>query len=97
MNVKMDRYESLELRVCKIFGEFSELLSEDARNNVEHYIDVAEIEMAYESLVLSLIDEKIVVSDILRKELLEIGVLLGLDKDSVFRADFWELVNGKFG
>ena len=46
--------------------------------------------MACESFVLSVIEEQIRLSPEARKELLQLSVALGLDKESIFRADFWQ-------
>ena len=83
-------YQLVESRFRNVFARYERQLSDEARQNVEHYVGVAEIEMACESFVLSVIEEQIRLSPEARKELLQLSVALGLDKESIFRADFWQ-------
>jgi hypothetical protein len=76
-------------RLHEILSQIS-ALSPGGVDHVEHYLGVAEIEMAYESLVLSLMGEQVVLDRRLANELLLLGVALGLDQESVFQGDFWE-------
>lgn len=90
-------YKELESRFLKIFSRYVSALTGEAFDNVRHYIDVAELEMAYEAFVLSVIEEGVMLSESEINELLELGKVLGLDRDSVFREDFWELLRGLRG
>jgi hypothetical protein len=85
-------YLFLEARLCSVFDNFAPQLSDEARQNVEHYIEVAELEMACESLVLSVIEEHIQLSADIKEELLRLCCALHLDEEAVFRADFWKIV-----
>lgn len=84
-------YESFEGRLRCILGRYGEKLSVEACQNVEQYMGVAEIEMACESLTLSLLHEEIPITPESKDELLQLCTALGLAKESIFRADFWQL------
>ncbi|WP_443190060.1 hypothetical protein [Pseudomonas indica] len=47
--------------------------------------------MAYESFILSVVDERIALSKEEKLALLPVGHALGVDKESVFREDFWDV------
>lgn len=85
-------YERLERRFREVFRGCAPSLSDDAMHNVEHYLDVAELEMALESFLLSALEERISLSAAAKRDLLELGVATGLDKESVLRADLWLLI-----
>lgn len=84
-------YESFEGRLRGILGRYGEKLSAEACQNIEHYMGVAEIEMACESLTLSLLNEEIPIAPESKDELLQLCTALGLAKESIFRANFWQL------
>lgn len=69
---------------------YAGLLSAEAVAHVQHYIDVAEYEIACESFVMSLKLEKVALSSQHADQLTDLGIALGLDKDSMFTGDFWE-------
>lgn len=69
---------------------YAGLLSAEAVAHVQHYIDVAEYEIACESFVMSLKLEKVALSGQHADQLTDLGIALGLDKDSMFTGDFWE-------
>lgn len=91
-----ERYRELVADFKAVFVSCSRLLTDEAVQNVEHYLEVAELEMAYESFVLSVIEEKIPLSESARMDLLGLGLALGLDKEAVFRADFWQIAQNMF-
>ena len=84
-------YQSIDARFRIIFDRYAVQLSKEGRENVQHFIAVAEVEMACESFVLSVLEEQVQLSDDAKKELLELALALQLDKESVFRADFWQV------
>jgi hypothetical protein len=47
--------------------------------------------MACESFILSVAEERIQLPGDAKKELLDLAIALHLDKQSVFRADFWQM------
>lgn len=66
-------------------------LSSAARQHVAHYLEIGEVEMACESLVLSLNDERVVLSQSEKADLLEVCRTVRLHEESVFRDDAWQL------
>ena len=84
-------YENMEARFQNAVKPFASKLSVEARQSFEHYVAVAEIEMACESFILSVLEEQIELPADAKKELLELCLMLRLDKESVFRADFWQV------
>jgi len=93
--INADAYVELESRFLAVFLSLKPSFSTDAVATVEHYISVAELEMACESLVLSLVEESIVISADLWQELLSLCRALGLDKESVFKPDFFEFAQAR--
>lgn len=90
-------YHNIESRFRSVYSHYVSILSPDGVQNVEHYLDASELEMAYESFLLSMIEEKLDLAKQDKPELFDIGKLLGVDKDSVFRADFWQHVKSLWG
>jgi hypothetical protein len=66
----------------------------DGAEHVSHCLSVGELEMAFEWFVLSLLEVKAVLPPEEKAALRELGFALGLDKESIFRADFWGRVQG---
>lgn len=91
----MDKSEYIKTsqRFSDIFGRYEKLLSADSKEHVEHLIDNAELEMACESFILSVIDEDVALGSRDRQDLLDLCLVLGLDRESVFRADFWSVAH----
>lgn len=85
------QYKIIEARFQSAISPFALKLSAEARQSVEHYIEVAEIEMACESFILSVLEERIALPSDAKRELLELCLSLRLDKGSVFRVDFWQI------
>ena len=84
-------YQLIDARFRNIFNSLAAQLSKEGRENVEHFIEVAEVEMACESFILSVAEERIQLPGDAKKELLDLAIALHLDKQSVFRADFWQM------
>lgn len=82
-------YGIVNARFRSLFSELSSCLSTDGRENVDHYLGVDELDMACESLVLSVLEEGVGLSPLMKRELMSCCLSLGLDKESVFRHDFW--------
>ncbi|WP_431050328.1 hypothetical protein [Roseateles sp. L2-2] len=92
----MEDDEDIAARVALLFRSYADKLSADGRTHVDHYIDVGELEMAFESFVLTLMEERISPEAEDRVEMRAIGVALKLDKETVFRPDFWEAAQSYF-
>ena len=82
---------SVERRLRHLVERVAPMLSNAARDHVEHYLEVCELEMACESFVLSIMEESAMLDVTLQVELLEVCRALQLDRQSVFRHDFWKL------
>jgi len=89
-------YQRVDARFRRVFDGYAALLSEGSRAHVRHFVEVAEIEMACESFVLSLLEEGIRLSVDVKRELLDLALDLQLDRESVFRSDFWQFANDSF-
>jgi hypothetical protein len=77
----------IALGLCKTF------LSPEAISDVTHYLDHGEIEVAYESLGLSLKAENVDVPRAAKELLYPLGRKLGVDKEAVLSSTFWEDVS----
>ena len=75
------------------FGMCMPTLSAEAKKNVQHYLNHGELEMAFESLGLSVKAEGIHVPRAARELLYPLGAGLGLIEESVFSATFWKEVS----
>jgi hypothetical protein len=89
----MDKTEYKKIDTCvrSIFDRYAAQLSNEGQENVQHYIEAAELEMAGESFILSLLEEQVQLPIEVKKELRELALGLRLDKESVFRDDFWQI------
>ena len=65
----------------------------EAIQDVEHWLQHDELELAFESLGLSIMRERVVLGSEERMILFPLGPLLGLDRESVLSASFWEDVS----
>jgi hypothetical protein len=84
-------YPRFEKEFRRVFDTYSSALALESVENVRHYLNVAELEMAYETFVLSLVEEQVQLSDTDRLTLSKLGPPLGVDADPVFKADFWDV------
>lgn len=85
---------SARLNVCIVRLEPTVTISAIA--HVSHYIKHGEIEMAYESLILSCIRERVRCDAHTSKELRAIGTDLSMETESVFEVDFWQIAQEYF-
>lgn len=86
----MIEYLELKQEFMVIFNDYKNRLDIDSVGHVQHYVNVAELELAYESFILSLREASI---DLLSQDaiaLVKMGISLELNKDSVFQFDFWK-------
>ncbi len=68
------------------------LLSAEASKDVKHYLDHAEIEIAYESLGMSLKAENVSIPQQAKEILYPLGIILNVNSESVLSGNFWEEV-----
>jgi hypothetical protein len=64
-------------------------LSAEATREIEHWLQHDELELAFESLGLSIMREQVTLSSEVREALFPLGLLLGLDRESVLSSTFW--------
>ena len=83
-----EEYQELENETALLLHTFRLYLEDADIQHVEHYLKHAEIEMAFESLGLSLMARHVQVKEH-EQRLTRIGALLGLDRESVFDDHFW--------
>ena len=76
-------------RLRSIASDWRPMLADDSDQNVTHYLDNGEVEMAYESMILSAMDEHLSCTEAVANELYAMGLELRLDKSSVFDSEFW--------
>lgn len=86
---KVDYNEVYE-SIVSLLEAYSDILDTDTYSAVTHYLEHGEYEMAYEGLFIDLIDAKFEIQKIDIKYYLTLGVKLNLDKESVFKGDFWK-------
>lgn len=91
--IDADAYVALEGRFSVVLEPLKSRLGNEAAATVAQYMAVAELEMACESFVLSLVEESVAISEDTWQELMLICKALDLDKTSVFKADFWEFAS----
>lgn len=89
--MKSIEYHLAERRFQSEYSRHRESLSPEAREQIESLMNAAELEMACESLVLSLLEEEILLNDESKHKLLQLCGQLGLERDSVYRHDFWAI------
>ena len=82
-------HSRLEARFESLIKPHFVLMDREMADHVRHYLDAGELEMAFESFVLSSIELQIGFAADERVRLIDLGKLLGLQDKSVFKADFW--------
>ena len=75
----------IEDTLCFVQNE----LDDNAVEAVRHYLENAEYEMAFEGLIIEIMNLKYRPA-IDWDECRKVGIELGLNQDSVFKIDFWE-------
>jgi hypothetical protein len=89
MKITASEYKLLGDRFREIAERHLAEIPPDGAEHVTHCLAVGELEMAFESFVLSVLEIEAVLAQVERAALRELGVALGLDKESIFQADFW--------
>ncbi len=89
MIVNPKEYADCESILQSKIRQLRTLLPHGAIETVEYYLCNAEIEMAFESLGLSIIQHKVLLERETSQALYELGVRLSMDKESVFDDQFW--------
>jgi hypothetical protein len=87
--MKPDEYANFEAEFESLIRAHLTQMDNQSANHVRHYVDAGELEMAFESFVLSSMDIAVRFSAEEKARLHALGLSLGLQSNSVFRADFW--------
>jgi hypothetical protein len=82
-------YRKAEADFKAALRECAPLLSVEALKDVKHYVENAELELAYESLILSLNEECVLVPPVCKKLLYPMADLLGITQDGVLIGTSW--------
>lgn len=91
MKLTPQEYHRLEEELVKFLEAVRLAIPRDEVQNVNHYVRHAEIEMAFESLGLSIIKHRIKLMEPFGgKRLITLGSKLRLNEESVFDPDFWQ-------
>ncbi len=78
----------------KVLSNFRTMLPEDSVEAIKHYLEHGEVEIALEGLCIDLISEGLMsLSDLY--QLKSMAREVGLDRESVLRADFWSLLEAE--
>lgn len=91
-----ENYNELGARLKACVGLFTSKLAGDSVEHVCHYIEHGELEMAYESLVLSCLKEGVACEIPVANELRSIGIELNMEVESVFEPEFWRIAQELF-
>ena len=78
-------------RLAQLIEPLAGRLSDSSRADVNHWLDVGEAEMACESVILAIHAERPAIDQETKFALLDMAKKLHLDRESVFRGDFWQL------
>jgi hypothetical protein len=87
--MNMEAFRQFREEIIEVLATYNAPLAYDSAANAKHYLDVNELEMACESLVLSLMGENVPISDSHAAVLSNMCKALALDQQSIFREDFW--------
>jgi hypothetical protein len=85
-----ENYANYKNRVFKLLNIIEDQISPDVLNGVSHYLNHAEIEMAFELLCLEVIDKNISLNQETKNELLDLAKNFKLDIHSTYEPNFWE-------
>lgn len=88
-----ESYLRLERRFLPIFHMHKDQLDNEIVNGIRHFVDVGELEMACEMFVLFSIEKCLKFDAAERRELLDLSLSLGLDRETVKRDDYWQIAS----
>lgn len=84
-----EQYRRLGARFARVLDLTQSEVDSESLECVHHYVDHAEIEMAFEILCLGLIKSSVRLPPDLAREIESLARELGLDSASVFDAELW--------
>lgn len=96
MNLSQEAYEKANGEVETLLEKYRSTISKDSVAHIEHYLHHDELEMAFESLALSVIEEHIEISEPDQKIMLQLGITLEVESNSVFDGETWNKLVAAF-
>jgi hypothetical protein len=91
MTMNPNQYKEIESFIKATLSQVSSLLDAETIDSVNHYLDNAEIEMAFEGLYIEIMTQPSTSSLIDFNKSKNAALLLGLDKETVFEPNFWAM------
>lgn len=88
-SLSKSEYRELDAELRAIFHSYGPLIEKSYLQEILHFLDHAELEMAFELFCLFLITNSISLEATPRAGLLRVGRQLGLNVESVYDPDFW--------
>lgn len=85
-----EEYLLYQERIIEFLNLIRERISPNTLTGIEHYLDHAEIEMAFELFCLEIISKNISFPQNKKRQLLDLAERLGLKSNSVYEPDLWE-------
>lgn len=82
-------YSEIREAILSLLSVYSEIIEADTYSAVMQYLQHGEYEMAFEGLLIDLINAKFEKQKINIDYYLSLGQVLGLDKNTVFNPNFW--------
>jgi hypothetical protein len=84
----MDDFQ-IKKEIENLYFQYKSLFDDETCEAIEHYIDHHEFEMAFEGLFIEIMKEDKWRHNKSLSFYLNLGIILSLDKESVFEVDFW--------
>lgn len=86
----IEEYKEAESDLLAVIDALKPVLAKETIDNTLFYLGHAELEMSYELLCLDLIEQKEQLTHPMQKSLLDLGLVLKLDKASIYDEHFWQ-------
>ncbi|WP_394560152.1 hypothetical protein [Aquipseudomonas alcaligenes] len=85
-NTDKELWIDIESKLNALFQAHKNCLSEESIEAVQHYLDHSEYEIALEGLIIDLMEQGVHYEGAWR----QLGIALGLNKETVLLPDFWD-------
>jgi hypothetical protein len=83
------KFEKTQVVLCELLKECESVLCSEAIEEVRHYIDNGEPEIAFEGLFIELMKINTIPEGLAKEDCMKFGKYLNLDVDSVLDDKFW--------
>jgi hypothetical protein len=90
--MELEFYESVKSRVIILVKYLDQYLDKESIDYANYYISHDEIEIAFESLCLSFVDTGYDIEKFIYDELIDISVILKIDKEAVLNDNTWDYI-----